>query len=164
MAEAEQQIDVGGPGADAVQRGQRVMRGIGIFFRQYVEVQPLGREFARDVLQGLDLGGGKTEPAEPVGAGLADGIMIERIERFRQPRPDRPGTRRRQLLAAHDRSQAGKTRLALPQRRHARAARGSACSRGSCLTSACDGVFEIGLAVEVDGHCKYRSLVRHARA
>ena len=151
MAEAEQQIDVGGPGADAVQRGQRVMRGIGIFFRQYVEVQPLGRQFARDVLQGLDLGGGKTESAEPVGAGLADVIMVERIERFRQPPPDRPGTRRRQLLAAHDRSQAGKTRRALPQRRHARQLEDRLQSP-VLPDQRSDVVFEIGLAVEVDGH------------
>ena len=135
MAEAEQQIDVGGPGADAVQRGQRVMRGVGVLFRQYVEVQPLGGQFARDVLQRLDLGGGKTEPAETVGARLADGIVIERIERFRQPSPDRPGACGRQLLAADDSASPAKP--------------GSRCrsagmpvssrigfSRRSCLTSA----------------------------
>ncbi len=91
MAEAEQQVDVGGPRADAVQRRQCVVRGVGVLFRQHVEVQPFGRQFARDILQRLDLGGGKPEPAEAVGAGFADGIMVERIERGRQPRPDRAG-------------------------------------------------------------------------
>ena len=151
MAEAEQQIDVGGPRADAVQRGQRVVRGVGILFRQHVEVQPLGGEFARDVLQRLDLGGGQAEPAEPVGAGLADRLMIERIERGREPPPDRRGARGRQLLAADDRGEAGKTRLALPQRRHARELEDRLQPR-VLLDQRVDGVFEVGLAVEVDGH------------
>mgnify|MGYP003693983467 CR=1 FL=1 len=77
MAEAEQQIDVGGPRADAVQRRQRVVRGVGVLVRQHVEIQPLGGEFARDVLQRLDLGRRQTEPAEPVGARLADRVMVE---------------------------------------------------------------------------------------
>ena len=51
MAEAEQQIDVGGPWADAVQRGERMVRGVGVLLRQHVEIEPLGGEFARDVLQ-----------------------------------------------------------------------------------------------------------------
>ena len=50
MAEAEQQIDVGGPWTDAVQRGQGIVRGVGVLARQDVEVQPLRGEFARDVL------------------------------------------------------------------------------------------------------------------
>ncbi len=57
MAEAKQQIDVGGPGADARQRRQRVVRGVGVLVRQHVEVQALLGEFARDVFQGFDLGG-----------------------------------------------------------------------------------------------------------
>ena len=57
MAEAKQQIDVGGPGADAVQRGQRVVRGVGVLVRQHVEIEPLGGDLARQTLQGLDLRG-----------------------------------------------------------------------------------------------------------
>jgi hypothetical protein len=71
MAEAKQQIDVGGPRADAVQRGQRVVRGVGVLVGEHVEVQPLGGELARDVLQGLDLGRRQSEPAEAIGARLA---------------------------------------------------------------------------------------------
>ena len=120
MAEAEQQVDVGGPRADAMQRRQRMVRGVGVLFRQHVEVQSLGGQFARDVLQRLDLGGGKAEPSEALGARLADGLGIERIERGREASPDRRGTRGGELLAADDCRQPGKTRLALPQRRHAR--------------------------------------------
>ena len=50
MAETEQQIDVGGPRADAGQRGQRVVRGVGVLARENFEVQPLLGELARDVL------------------------------------------------------------------------------------------------------------------
>ena len=70
MAEAKQQIDVGGPGADAVQRRQRVVRGVGVLIRQHIEIEPLGGEFARQILQGLDLRRRQSEPAEPVGARL----------------------------------------------------------------------------------------------
>ena len=83
MAKTEQQIDVGGPRADAVQRGQRVVRGVGVLFRQHVEVQSLGGEFARDVFQGLDLGGRQPEPAEAIGARLADGAR-DRTDRTRR--------------------------------------------------------------------------------
>ena len=131
MAEAEQQIDVGGPRADAVQRGQRMMRGIGVLFRQHVEVQPFGGEFARDVFQRLDLGGRKTEPAEPVGAGLADGIM-DRTDRTRPSAAPRspPALAVDSCWPQTIAAEAGKTRLALPQRRHARAARESASAAG----------------------------------
>ena len=47
MAEAKQQINVGGPGADAVQRRQRVVRSVGFLVRQRLEVEPFGGEFAR---------------------------------------------------------------------------------------------------------------------
>src|SRR6185312_5921715 len=75
MAEAEQQIDVGGPRADAVQRSERVVRGVGVLIRQHVEVQSLRGEFARDVLQRLDLGRRQAEPAEAVGTRLADDLV-----------------------------------------------------------------------------------------
>ncbi len=152
MAEAEQQIDVGGPRADAVQRRQRVVRGVGVLFRQHVEVQPLEMEFARDVLQRLDLGAGQAEPAEAVGAGLADGVVIERIERRREPAPDRRRARGRDLLAADDVRQSRKPRLALPQRRHAREFE-DRLEPLVLLDQRVDGVFEVGLGVEMDGHC-----------
>ena len=77
MAEAKQQIDVGGPRADAVQRGQRVVRGVGVLVGQHVEIEPFGGEFAREVLQGLDLRRRQSEPAEPVGAGAAQRVVVE---------------------------------------------------------------------------------------
>ena len=64
MAEAEQEIDVGGPRPDAVQRGERIVRGVGILVRQHIEIEALGGEFARDILQGLDLCRRQPKPAE----------------------------------------------------------------------------------------------------
>jgi hypothetical protein len=57
MAKAKQQIDVGGPRADAMQRRQGVMRGVGVFLRQHIEVEPFGGEFAGEIFQGLDFRG-----------------------------------------------------------------------------------------------------------
>ncbi len=51
MPKAEQQIDVRGPWADAMQLRQRRVRGIGVFFSQYVEVETLVAEFSRDELR-----------------------------------------------------------------------------------------------------------------
>ena len=162
MAKAEQQIDVGGPRADAVQCRQRVVRGVGVLFRQHVEVQPLQLEFSGDVLQRLDLGPGQAEPAEAVGAGLVDGVMIERVECRREPAPDGRRTRGRHLLAADDVRQTRKPRLALPQRRHA-------CQLEDrlepfiLLDQRADGVVEVGLGVEVDGHFSHIVMAGHGR-
>ena len=104
------------------------------------------------ILQGLDLGRRQPEPAEPVGAGLAQRVVVERIERGADAAPDRRGARGRQLLAADDRGKPGKARLAPPQRRHAREFEDRLQPR-VLLDQRVDGVFEIGLGVEVDGHC-----------
>ena len=120
MAEAKQQIDVRGPGPDAVQRRQCVVRGVGLLIRQCLEVEPFGGDFARDILQGLDLGARQSEPAEAVGAGAAQGVVVKRIERGADAGPDCRRTRGGNLLAADDRRQTRKTGLAPPQRRHAR--------------------------------------------
>ena len=80
MAEAKQQIDVGGPRADAVQRRQRVVRGVGVFVRQHLEIQPFGGKFARECFERLDLGGGQSEPAEAIGAGAAQRVVMKRVE------------------------------------------------------------------------------------
>src|SRR5919201_5948200 len=77
--------------------------------------------------------------------------MIERIERGREAAPDRRGARGRELLAADDGGKAGKTRLALAQRRHAREFEYRFETR-VLLDQHVDGVFEIGLGVEVDSH------------
>ena len=38
MAEAEQQINIGSPGADTVQRDQCIMRGVGVHVAQRIKV------------------------------------------------------------------------------------------------------------------------------
>ena len=45
-------------------------------FGQHFEIEPLGGDLARDDLQRLDLGRRQAEPAEPVGARLAQGVMM----------------------------------------------------------------------------------------
>ena len=44
MAKAKQQIDVGGPWADAMQRRQRVVRDVGVLVRQRFEIEPFGTD------------------------------------------------------------------------------------------------------------------------
>src|SRR6185437_12886276 len=112
MAEAEQEIDVGGPWADAVQRGQRVMRRIRVLVGEHVKIQPPGGKLARDVFQGLDLGRRQPEPAEAVGARLAQAFGMERIERGRKARPDRARAGGGKLLAGDDMGKPHETRLA----------------------------------------------------
>ena len=91
MAEAEQQIDVGGPRADAVQRSERVVRGVGILIRQHVEVQWLPAVSSRAMFFSvLILAADRPSQAEAVGTRLADDLVIERIEGGRQPVPRSP--------------------------------------------------------------------------
>src|SRR5262245_66603246 len=102
MAKAEQEIDVGGPRADAVQRGECVVAGVDVFVSEDVEVQPVGRDLFGDEFQRLDLGGRKAQSPEPVGASLADRFMVERIEGLRQALPDSRRAGGGKLLAADD--------------------------------------------------------------
>ena len=91
------------------------------------------------------------QPANAIGARLADDLMIERVERRREASPDRRGARGGELLAGDDGRQPGKARLALPQRRHA----GQLENRLQphvLPDQRMDGVVEVGLAAEVDGH------------
>ena len=99
---------------------QRIVRDIGVFIRQHLKIETLGGDFAREALQGLDLGRRQSEPAETLSAGVVQRVVMKWIERGRQARPDRGGAGRRQLLAADDCRQAGKTGRAPPQRGHAR--------------------------------------------
>jgi hypothetical protein len=118
-------------------------------FASTSKIQPVGGEFARDVLQRLDLGSGQAEPAEPVGARLADGVMIERVEGRRKPPPDRRGACGRHLLAADDVREPRKARLALAQRRHA-GLRQDRLQPRVLLHQRLHGVFKVGLVFEAD--------------
>jgi len=88
MPEAKQEIDIGRPRADAVQRRQRMVGRVGILFREHIEVHALVGDLAREIFQRLDLGRRQAEPAEPIGAGMAAGVVIERVECANQARPD----------------------------------------------------------------------------
>src|SRR6266403_5101900 len=79
--------------------------------------------------------------------------MIKRIERGADAGPDRRSAGGGQLLAADDRSQARKTGVAPPQRRHARELKYGPQPR-VLLDQRVDGIFEVGLGVEVEGHCR----------
>jgi len=67
VAEAEQQIDVGGPRADAMQRRQCGMGKVGLLLAERAEIEALGCKLARQRLQGFDLGGREAEPCQPRG-------------------------------------------------------------------------------------------------
>ena len=77
--------------------------------------------------------------------------MMKRIERRADAVPDRRRARGGELLAADDRGKTGKAGLALPQRRHAREFEYRSKPR-VLLDQRVDGIFEIGLGVEVNGH------------
>src|ERR1700722_9361206 len=84
MAEAKQQIDIGSPGADAVQCRQLVVRNVGVFIRQRVKIEALRGDFACETFQGLDLGRRQSAPA-------VDNCWPQTIA----ANPAKPGARRR---------------------------------------------------------------------
>src|ERR1700730_8014521 len=88
MAQAKQQIDIGGPWADAVQRRQRIVRGVGLLVRQCLKIKALRGDFARQTLQGLELRRRQSEPAETLGTDTAQRVMMKRVERGREAGPD----------------------------------------------------------------------------
>src|SRR5437879_5440352 len=81
--------------------------------------------------------------------------MVKRIERGADAGPDRRGARGRYLLAADDRSQAGKAGVTPPQRRHAGKFEYGFEPR-VLLEQRVDGAFEVGLGVEVEDHCELK--------
>src|SRR6516164_7793090 len=83
---------------------------------------------------------------------MAHCLLVERIERLAEAVPDRPGAGGRKLLAADDMREPDKAGLAPPERRHASALKDRLQPR-VLLDQPMDSVFEIGLGVEVDGHC-----------
>ena len=58
VAEAEQEIDIRGPGSDAMQRGQLSVGGVGLFIRERLKAQAPGRNFVGDCFQRPDFRGG----------------------------------------------------------------------------------------------------------
>ena len=124
MAEAEQQIDVGGPRSDAVQLDQLGMRDVGIHVADRVKIDLAARHRLADFLDRLDLVEGEAEPPELVGPREAHGVMMKRIERREQLVADRGRGGGRKLLPAYDRAQPLEARLAPAQRERAGFLRG----------------------------------------
>ncbi len=102
MAEAGEKIDIGGPGADAMQRGQRGVGVVGGKVREAFEDKPLARDRTGDRFEGTDLGGGKAEPRQPRRSRAQQARGVERIECRGKPAPDRGGARGRELLRHDD--------------------------------------------------------------
>src|SRR5579864_6797530 len=98
MAEAGEEIDVGGPRADAVHRGKRSVRGVGGKLGEARELKLAALDGAGDRLERADLGRGKAEPREASRPGAQDRLRLERVERRFEASPDRIGARGRQLL------------------------------------------------------------------
>ena len=88
----------------------------------------------------------QAEPRELVAARQPHGIVMERIERREQPRPDRRRARGRKLLAADDGAEPGIAALAAAQRRHAGFGEHRLPAR-VLLDEDADGCFQIGLGV-----------------
>ncbi len=99
----------------------------------------------------FDLRCRQTKPAEAVSAGTFQLLMIERIESRADTAPNRGGGRRGELLAADDGGEAGKARLAPSQRRHACKIQHRPEPRIE-FHQRLNGLFEVGLRVEVDCH------------
>src|SRR5450759_5916701 len=102
MAEAEQQINIGGPRPDAVQRGERGVRQGGLHIADKGEIDlSFGDGFA-DLADRLEIGSREAEPLELAGARAAHRVVMKRIEGGKQPGADRTGARGRELLSAYD--------------------------------------------------------------
>ena len=146
IAEAEQEIDVGGPGADAMQRGQRRVGLIGLHRGDGIEIDvALGNGLA-DFLDRLDLGPRQAEPRELIPAREPHRIVMEWIERREQPRPDRRGAGGGKLLAADDGAEPGIAALAAADRRQAGFGENRLPAR-VLLEEDADGCIQIGLGV-----------------
>ena len=110
------QINIGGPRADAMQRGQRGVRDVGIHIADRVRDRcGPGRRPLPISLDRFDFRRGKAKPLELVGARTAHRVMMKRLEGGEQPVADCRGGRGRELLPANDGAQPGKARFAPAQ-------------------------------------------------
>src|SRR5262245_23673402 len=103
MAEAEEQIKVGGPRPDAVDRDERGMCVVGLLRCKRIEVDAALGDIMRDAFQGADLRRRQAEPPKPVGSAPAERVVMERVESGREAAPDRRRALRRELLTDNDR-------------------------------------------------------------
>ena len=95
MAEAGEQIEVGGPRPDAVQRDERRMRLVGRDVGERVQIDVLFLDRLRDFLQRLHLGVRKADAQQPVLARAENRVVIEWIGDRDKAAVDRGGARGR---------------------------------------------------------------------
>jgi len=119
MAQTKQQINVGGPRADAMQRGEHAMGFVGRQIDQAGKIEFAFVDGFGEGFQGLDFAGGQPGAHEFIAAGTQDRRVIQWVERGGEPAEDRLGAGGRELLRDHDRGEAGKAIRASPQRRTA---------------------------------------------
>src|SRR5262249_21041409 len=110
MAEAEQEIDVGAPGADAVEGRERAVGVVGLHRGERIEIDLALGDRRAERLHGPDLRLRQAEPRELGGARAPHRVVVKRIEGGDDTPPDRARARSRQLLCADDGAQALKTR------------------------------------------------------
>ena len=152
MAEAEQKIDVGGPGPDAVNRGQRRMRLVGRHLDEAGQIEVAALDRLCDRLERADLG------RREAGAGKL-GRRARAARRSwsngsnapLEPSPDRGCACGRELLRDHDRGEARKSVRPPAQRRPSRA-RQHRTEAGIGVDQARDRMVEIGFGVDEEGH------------
>src|SRR5271167_643441 len=98
MAEAEQEVDVGSPGADAMNGTQRRVCGFRRQAGQRFAIEPAAGDRLRDLLERANLRRREAERSETRGAGANEPLRGEGIVGRREPPPDRAGARGRELL------------------------------------------------------------------
>ena len=107
MADARQEINVGGPGADTFQSDQRGVGFIGGKLGERVEIDRSVADGTGDGAESRNLRGRQPGTLQLRRARGEQVVMIEGCERLFKSRPDRRCARRRELLRADDRSEPG---------------------------------------------------------
>lgn len=117
MAETRQQVNIGGPRPDAVDRGQCGVSIFGSKFAERLKRKLTALDRAGDFLQRADLGRRQSEPRQARRPRAQDRGRIERIKCRSEPAPDRTGACRRKLLRDDDGGQSGEAVRPPPQQR-----------------------------------------------
>jgi hypothetical protein len=151
VTKAEQEIDIGSPGADSMERGQGRVRIVGAHVANRGEIDLSPGHRLPNLPDGFDLGGRQTKALEFVGTRAPYCIMMKWVKCCEQPAADCGRAGRRKLLAADDGAEAGKARLAPAQTERACPLRNGLEPgiREDQLSKAC---LEIGVGLKEVGH------------
>lgn len=159
VAQAKQQINIGGPGTHAMQRGERLMRRVGLHIADLGQVDAALGDRLADFLDRFDFGRGQAQPLELVAARRHHCVGMKRIESREQPVADGGSAGDRQLLPAHDGAQPGIAALAAAQVEGAGLVRDRRQSRIGQDQLGEPGL-QIVLAMEEVGHTPVRRVLR----